>query len=716
MPFHTIIKRDGTEVPFKIEKIANAIEKAFIADGGNLEHNSRELAEAVVLFLEKNQAVKPPIEEIQDMVEMVLANLGYARVAQKYKKFREERRIARGRLFIEGDKPEDYEEAHNPIVVENLKKQSSSQWNLQIIQQKLVNSFNLSPDIARSIASEVEKKIFALGFSNISTELIREFTNNILQEYGYGHLVLKELRVGVPISDIDQLFQYTDNKSEFNNPEKIRATIATHALKQYSLQNIFSRDSAAAHNSGRMHIHGLGYPGSLVSGVFSIRQIAMEGLQMVGLKTKSLPASRAKVLTTHINTYLACMRPYYYGPVSLAYVNIYFAPFLENLTAAEIYQEAQNLVFVTSQNAYARGGEPLAVDFNVYAYMPDEIGREEAIGPRGKPTGKTYHEYSVVAHEFAKALLECWHQGDALKKTFDYPVATIHYQRNFKNNQVELSFIKKAAQVAAERKNINFVQDPGQTICFSSQTHLQNTMACLTGKKSSVVRLNNMQSISINLPHILLRRGFNFKDVVLNNLENELNSILSIAVQAHEEKRNFMLKLAEAKNSPLEEIFKVMDDGFSLVDIRTAKACIGFVGLSEFTEMAVGHRFENSKVGLEFAKDFLILFKKCLSSASLFPELYEIEENPELVASYRLARRDVERFYEVKDFLQKQKDGNVYYSNSFYCKPDNHLDFEKSIDLEFEFLKALEVNYHVLKSPGLGVNIQQILDKLQINR
>lgn len=214
MPFHTIIKRDGTEVPFKIEKISNAIEKAFIADGGKLEHNSRELAEAVVLFLEKNQAVKPPIEDIQDMVEMVLANLGYARVAQKYKKFREERRLARGRLFIDGANPEDYEESYNPLIVENLKRKSSSQWNPQIIQQKLIEDFNLSIDVARTIASEVEKKIFSIGFTNISTELIREFTNNVLQEYGYGHLVLKDIRVGIPLSDIEHLFQSQINSSE----------------------------------------------------------------------------------------------------------------------------------------------------------------------------------------------------------------------------------------------------------------------------------------------------------------------------------------------------------------------------------------------------------------------------------------------------------------------------------------------------------------------
>ena len=147
MPFQKIIKRDGTEVPFKIEKISIAIEKAFIADGGQLDHNSAELAEAVVLFLEKNQVKKPHIEEIQDMVETVLANLGYARVGQVYKRFREKRRIARGRLFVEEDHPEDYQEIYNPvIVVKNQQKQSVSPWDAKIIQKKLMDELELPFD------------------------------------------------------------------------------------------------------------------------------------------------------------------------------------------------------------------------------------------------------------------------------------------------------------------------------------------------------------------------------------------------------------------------------------------------------------------------------------------------------------------------------------------------------------------------------------------
>lgn len=712
MPFHTVIKRDGTEVPFKIEKISNAIEKAFIADGGKLEHNSQELADAVVLFLEKNQVVKPPIEEIQDMVEVVLANLGYARVAQKYKAFREERRLARGRLFVEGVNPEDYEEIHSPIMVENIKKQISSKWDLQIIQQKLIEDFQLPTEIARTIASAVEKKIISLEFNKVSSELIREFTNNILPDYGYGHLVLKDVRIGMPLGDIEQLFQRPKHDFELNNPEKIRATIATHSLKQFSLQNIFSKESAFAHASGRMHIHGLGHPCALASGVISVRQIAFEGLQLMGLKTKSKPARHAKVLTTHINTYLSCMRPYYYGPISLSYLNVFYAPYLENLSTQEIYQEAQNLIYISSQNAYARGGEPLAIDFNIYSYMPEEIKMVVAVGPGGKLTGKTYGEYSGLAMTFANALLDCWDQGDAFKNAFDFPIATLHYQKDFKSNISANDFLKKASQIAVRRKNINFIKDHKHTGYFSSQTHLQDSMLSTTSRNSSIVRMNNLQTISINLPHLLLRRGLKSKDSVLSNLESELNSILSIALQAHEEKRNFLLALGSQKNSPLVEIFKIMPDGFSLVDLRTIKSCIGFVGLSEFTEMAVGESFYQGNLGFNFAKDFLALFHTCLHNAGLFSDLYEIEENPELVASYRLARRDAEKFLEASKYFDSLQNGGVHYSNSYLPKVDSDISLERQYQIQTEFNEKLGLHCSVLKVQKVGVTWEEVFQLL----
>jgi anaerobic ribonucleoside-triphosphate reductase len=87
-----IRKRDGREVPFNIEKIANAIYKAASATGGRDYDTALKLAEKVVEYLEKNMRKKAPtVEEIQDAVEKILIDTGHARTAKEFILYRAER-------------------------------------------------------------------------------------------------------------------------------------------------------------------------------------------------------------------------------------------------------------------------------------------------------------------------------------------------------------------------------------------------------------------------------------------------------------------------------------------------------------------------------------------------------------------------------------------------------------------------------------------------
>ncbi|HHW48342.1 MAG TPA: anaerobic ribonucleoside triphosphate reductase [Clostridiaceae bacterium] len=87
-----IKKRDGREVPFNIEKIANAIFKAAGAIGGKDYVTSLKLAEKVVEYIEtKLDKEIPTVEEIQDAVEKILIESGHARTAKEFILYRAER-------------------------------------------------------------------------------------------------------------------------------------------------------------------------------------------------------------------------------------------------------------------------------------------------------------------------------------------------------------------------------------------------------------------------------------------------------------------------------------------------------------------------------------------------------------------------------------------------------------------------------------------------
>lgn len=96
-------KRSSAIVPFKQERIANAIYRAVVAVGGRDKEKAGELAEQVVQILNENFDEKnyPHIEDVQDVVEKVLIENGHAKVAKEYILYREEaakRRDEEGRI------------------------------------------------------------------------------------------------------------------------------------------------------------------------------------------------------------------------------------------------------------------------------------------------------------------------------------------------------------------------------------------------------------------------------------------------------------------------------------------------------------------------------------------------------------------------------------------------------------------------------------------
>lgn len=87
-----IIKRDGREVPFEIDKISTAIYKAAEAIGGHNRGVAKELAKQVEDYIEKEEKISTPtVEHIQDVVERTLIESGHSRTAKEYILYRADR-------------------------------------------------------------------------------------------------------------------------------------------------------------------------------------------------------------------------------------------------------------------------------------------------------------------------------------------------------------------------------------------------------------------------------------------------------------------------------------------------------------------------------------------------------------------------------------------------------------------------------------------------
>ncbi|PIR44084.1 ribonucleoside-diphosphate reductase [Candidatus Wolfebacteria bacterium CG10_big_fil_rev_8_21_14_0_10_31_9] len=91
--FKSIKKRNGTDVPFKLEKITNAIYKASVAVGSPSWQLAENFSKEVLKRLEKKikKGAVPEVEEVQDVVEQVLIEKVHPRIAKAYILYRQHR-------------------------------------------------------------------------------------------------------------------------------------------------------------------------------------------------------------------------------------------------------------------------------------------------------------------------------------------------------------------------------------------------------------------------------------------------------------------------------------------------------------------------------------------------------------------------------------------------------------------------------------------------
>jgi anaerobic ribonucleoside-triphosphate reductase len=403
--FEGFQKRSGLVVPFSWQKIELAIDRAVeeIARKHSIAKNeglASKVTDQVIqqlntpqsefyVYPDDNGKRIPRIEDVQDLVEIVLAEQGETLVVAAYKRYRKQREMARRNIRVRGGDANDHLDVTDAslLLVESSSQTVNLPWDRKRIVKQILDKTDLSIEIAINVAKSVENRIIGGDMTIISTTLIRELVNNELMERGYSQQLrdLSLYRVSKDYLENLMFTKSTENSNIVNNnPEAVNLGIAELVLKQWALDTIFSSEVKRAHDTGAVHVHDLGYPTRVYCSSHSIEYVKKYGLNgLINLNTSSKPARSASVLTGHLNTFLASMQANYAGALGIAYINILYAPFLVGMDAAQLKQIAQELIFNGSQNAFSRGGQTLFLDFNIHTGVPSYMKKVPAIGPGG---------------------------------------------------------------------------------------------------------------------------------------------------------------------------------------------------------------------------------------------------------------------------------------------------------------------------------------------
>jgi len=687
-----VLKRDGRKVPFNERKIADAIFKAAHAVGGEDRALADELAVVVSMFLEKKYPGQTPgIEDIQDIVEKILIETGHAKTAKAYILYRDKRARSRESLRVRKQTKKKADTTDVSLLVNTETKDETFSWDKRKIAEALEKEADLSEEVSGEIAGAVEQRVFSSGLNRISTALIRELVDNELFERGFNKKLEKQQVIGMPKYDLEELIMSKNKENSniaTNNPEAINLAIAENTLKQYALQEVYSKEVADAHMNGMVHIHDLGYPTRVYCSSHSLEYLKKYGLSLQNLDTESAPAKHARTLTGHLNTFLASMQAYYAGALGVAYVNIMYAPYLEGMSYKEMKQEAQHLIFSCSQSSFSRGGQTLFLDFNVHTGIPRYLRNIPAIGPSGKPTGKTYGDYEETARQFTLAMLDVWREGDCYGHVFAFPKCDFHINEDTLSDPKQYELLEYACQIASENGVPYFIFDRDEitlSACCRLRTTIDDNYMI---KHPESMRFCGFQNITINLPQASYRAGKGNWDA----LYQEIDKGIEIAVKAHIQKKKFVGKLMSSPEMPLWEIGKKARDGRPYVDLEASTYIVGILGLNECLQFMTGRELHEGddmiKQGLRVVSH---MYTRVKEAGKKYKLKFSLEESPAESASRRLAKVDVRNYPEAADMVKGSIERDeFYYTNSVHLRPDAPVDMITRIFLQSKFHTMIE--------------------------
>ncbi len=542
-------------------------------------------------------------------------------------------------------------------------------WNRQRIVDALVREAYLDPATAEEISKEVQDQIVASKISLITAPLIRELVNARLIAKGLEKARKLHTRLGVPLYDVDQFILHPnkENANVPHGPEATNLTLAENIKKEYALLNVFSQEIGDAHMRGDIHLHDLGFVDRPYCSGQSLEYIKKFGLNLPNALSIAKPAKHPEVLLAHMVKFAAALQSNFAGAIGWDAVNIFFAPYLVDLSDREIKQLAQMLIFEFSQQAVARGGQAIFSDINLYWEVPKHFESVPAIGPGGTYTGKNYEAYTKEAQKFVWALFEVYKEGDGTGRPFFFPKPLVHITEKFFKTEGHEEFLNLICEVAADKGNTYFVFDRGSTAKISECCRLSFKLDdndLNDAKEPWKMRYSALQNITLNLP----RLGYKTKgdDAVLFD---RISNLMELAVQAHIEKKEFIEKLlSQGEKSPL-SLLTMNKDGAPYLRMHRVTYLIGMLGLNELVHIHTGEELHESnkafKFGLKIISHMDLLSKQLSRKHNM---RFVLEQTPAESTAYRFARLDLKYHSpEARSFVKGDIDrGEAYYTNSTY--------------------------------------------------
>lgn len=672
-------KRDSRIVPFDESKITDAIYAAIRSVGEGDRALAVELASAVTHFLEERfTGAIPGIEDIQDLVETVLIEMGHSRVAKAYILYRQKRAILRDTLEVrkvpsltgegvsydfgaaesggresEDDNLSDRDLSNgepanradrgkglgaagkDPFPEVDLGQEGACPWQKSKIAAALIREADLDPGLAEEIASNVERKVLSSGIQRISSSLIRELVDNELFERGFSAKLEKQAPIGLPKYNLEQIIFGTDLKEGYafpKTPTEIRNIIANRILHQYSLKEVFTPSVAEAHRDGRIFIHRLSDPIRLARLSWRLPEpIAMNGRGRSRREADYLDGGDFfRRLWHHAHFFSEEIR-------LSGLQNLLLDPLSRSLPMSEKIRA----ILARLSQMDERPGIALEIDLTPEA-LPWLEGLRELcpVQPRRFLLAFRLRQDLFLSPE-----------GEAILH-----LVSDLYERNERIEFLPSSSLSADAKEFSRRSRGAFPPSSSSLGRPLSLTGLspQGVAANPRGDEGDLGDGNladgglvtSAAKITINLPRAAFRSARDRR----NSMDSEVDEVVDLAVKGHLERRRFLERLGSNRENPLWDLLGESGEG-PLVSLGDARFSLGILGLNECVKFLTGNDLHqdarSAKLGVEIVRGIHRKLKREEKSLGIRLELEETANVGPLRVLERADRRKYPQMAEI---------------------------------------------------------------------
>jgi ribonucleoside-triphosphate reductase len=449
--------------------------------------------------------------------------------------------------------------------------------------------------------------------------------------------------------------------------------IATIISSQYWLERIYSDEIKQAYQSGRFHIHDLGFLSVYCVG-WDLEDLLMSGFTGVTGKLESCPAKHLRTILGQIVNFFYTMQGEAAGAQAFSNFDTYLAPFIryDKLDYAQVKQALQEFMFninVPTRVGFQTPFTNITLDLKVPEFMKDQ-----AVIIGGKLQKETFADFQPEMDMFNAAFAEVMAEGDANGSVFSFPIPTYNITKDFEwNNQAYNKIWEITAKYGipyfSNFVNSDMSPDDVRSMCCRLRLDKRELQKRGGGLFGANPLTGSVGVVTINLP----RLGYEAKSE--DEFFQRLDKLMELAKESLEVKRKVIENLTDKGLYPYSKFY------LRHVKQRSGKywknhfSTIGIIGMNECCLNFLGCRLVDEK-GYAFALKVMDVMRAKLEEFQQETgNIYNLEATPAEGTSYRLARLDKAEYEDIITANEEhvRKGAKPYYTNSTQL-PVNYTD------------------------------------------